>query len=83
MTLPKGLYRKTGPPKDYFGRVVEVGDFFFCGNPSVFGRVIKILGKSIEIETGADRRGANSTMRFKSPDQGIITSKLDGTENPG
>jgi len=77
------LYRKTGPTSDYFGRKVEVGDIFFCGNPPTLGRVIKILGKSIMMDVGADGHGVNVTMTLRDPSRGVIVSKLDGTEPLG
>lgn len=63
-------------PRDFNGRLIEVGDRFFIGNPPAFGRVIRIRKSSIELEIGSDRQGRNRTQRAKSPDQGICVDKV-------
>lgn len=64
--------RQSDLPTDFTGRVVEVGQTFFCGNPPTIGRVIKIRKTSIMLECGADYAGRNQTMNVRSPDGGVI-----------
>jgi hypothetical protein len=68
------------PVVDFFGRLVEVGDEFYCGNPPAYGRVIKVRERSIMLDIG-EKCGVNDTMDLRDPSKGIITSKLDGTES--
>jgi hypothetical protein len=71
------------PVVDYFGRVVEVGDMFFTGNPPIYGRVIKVREKSLMLDVGVWYGNVNRTRDSRAPEQGIIVSKLDGTEPLG
>lgn len=68
---------RKNPPEDYLGNIIELGDIFFNGNPTVIGRVIKIKNTSIMLETGADYENCSTTMNIKSPDKGLCLNKVN------
>lgn len=68
-------------PKDFFGHVIEIGDRYFYGSPTVVGVVCKIKHKTIEIQLEKSPRttsGDSTIMKCKSPDKGVCLDKIPG-----
>jgi hypothetical protein len=61
-------------PVDHFGKVIEIDDHFFNGNPVRDGIVCGIKGKKIEIRFKQYTKW--SFMTIKDPSQGVCLNKL-------
>lgn len=66
-------------PRDFFGNIIEVGDRYFYGSPTVTGVVCKIKVKTIEVELEQSPRevyGDSKTIKCNSPNKGVCLDKV-------
>ena len=66
--------------RDYYDRLIEVGDTYFTGNPPKVGLVIKVTNSRITLDTGVDYRERNTTMQVKDGSKGICLNKLEKSD---
>ena len=69
--------RKDRTVRDHFGQEIEPGDRYFYGSPPTHGIVVKLTGRTMLLDIGADFwDGTNRTMKVKSPDKGVCLDKI-------
>ncbi len=76
MTWRRGWRRRTGPPVDFFGTPIMVGDRYFYGAPPTPGLVVKVGKTTITLDVGAGYHGENRTMLARSPDKGVCLDRV-------